>query len=434
MKFDTIIIGGGLSGLICGIRLSQKGQRCVIISSGQSALHFSSGSFDLLNNLPNGEPVTEPLSSVKKLIQQNAEHPYSKIGEEMFVKRVQEAEQFLSDIGISTQGSAAKNHYRITPMGGLKSTWLTLKDFAVSKEKSSLPWKKVAIFNIAGFLDFYPQFIADEFSKVGTESEIRLFSLPDLDRLRKNPTEMRSTNIARVFDKKENISELANILKKQSDDCDAIIFPACIGLKDTAELTELKKAVGKPIYLIATLPPSIAGIHTQQYLRDYFQKLGGVYMLGDSVRKAEIENNNVVKVYSYNHADIPFVGKNVVLATGSYFSQGIIATQDFVYEPIFNLDVSYASGREQWCTPNMFEAQGYQQFGVKTNKSFQGLLKGKALDNLYVSGAILEGFNPIKEGSGSGVSILSALEVAGNILGKNKKIREEIVSYESTTT
>ncbi len=433
MKFDTIIIGGGLSGLVCGIRLSQQGQRCVIISSGQSALHFSSGSFDLLNTLPDGEPVYEPLTSVKELIKQNEIHPYSKIGEEKFLKRVSEAEQFLSEIGISTQGNAQKNHFRITPIGNMKSTWLTLTDFAVSKEQSSLPWKKVAIYNIAGFLDFYPQFIADEFAKKGTSSEIYLFSLPALDRLRKNPTEMRSTNIARVFDKQENIVELINILKKESKDCEAIIFPACLGFKNPTEAAFLSEAVGKPVHLVATLPPSIAGIRMQQYLHDYFQSLGGVYMLGDNIKKAEIENNNVSKVYSYNHGNIPFIGKNVVLATGSYFSQGLIATQDSVYEPIFGLDVSHVSDRQQWYSPDMFKAQGYQHFGVKTNKLFQGLYKGAPVENLYVAGAILEGFNPIKEGSGGGVSILSALEVADNILSKYKKVREERVNYESTT-
>lgn len=414
MKFDTVIVGGGLSGLVCGIRLSQQGQRCVIISSGQSALHFSSGSFDLLNALPDGKEIENPIASIDELVRQSPEHPYAKLGNKFPVMAFV-AEQFFKDVDIPMQGSADQNHYRVTPMGSLKSTWLSAQGFASSDKKDRLPWSKVAVFNLVGFLDFYPQFIADEFIKLGTESDIHLFDLPDIEYLRRNPSELRSTNIARVLDK--NTDRLAEILNANSSDSDAIIFPACIGLKsDTLQM--LRDKVKKPVFFLPTMPPSIIGIHTQQHLHDYFLKLGGVYMLGDSIKKADIEDNRVVRLYSYNHGNIPFKGDNVVLATGSYFSQGLIATSDRIYEPVFNLDVSFAPDRKEWCNPKIFESQGYQKYGVKTDELFRGLLKGKGIDNLYVSGAILGGFDPIKEGCGAGVSILSALAIAESILSK----------------
>ena len=418
MKFDTIIIGGGLSGLISGIYLSQRGQRCVIISSGQSALHFSSGSFDLLNNLPDGTSVQKPLDAISELVKQAPTHPYAKLGENKFKELARQAEEFLKNAGISTQGDHEENHYRVTPMGTLKPTWLTLKNLLISENEKCLPIQHPGIFNITGFLDFYTRFIADEFLKMGAKCSIHSINFPALENLRKNPTEMRSVNIARVFDKQENIKELARILKAESGNCDSIILPAITGLNREDVVDYLRKEINKPIYLLPTLPPSVPGIHTQQKLRSVFQQNGGVFMLGDNVLRADIKGNRISQIYSFNHGDIPFVGQNFILATGSYFSQGLIASTEKIYEPIFDLDVTFTPNRTQWYNSDVFDTQPYQSFGIKTDSTFRCTREGKIFENLYAAGAILEGFNPLKEGCGAGVSILSAMYIAEQILSK----------------
>lgn len=418
IKFDTVIIGGGLAGLTCGIRLAKAGKRCAIVSSGQSALHFSSGSLDLLNSLPDGTEVVNPMEAVKQLVTIAPEHPYAKIGAERFAELAVEAAELLAEAGVATVGEALKNHYRLTPVGALKSTWLSFKGYVTSDKADALPWKSVALFNAEGFLDFYTQFLSDEMRKMGTQCKVHTFNIPVLETIRQNPTEMRSANIARIFDSEDNLNLLAEIISREMGDAEAVLLPAVLGVDCRDGVAKLEKKLSRKVAVVATLPPSVPGLQVQTLLRRYFQELGGVYMLGDTAVGYKSEGDSITSLYTKNHGDIALKADNYVLATGSYFSQGLVAANGEVAEPLFGVDVAYDKVRNNWYERDMFTAQPYELFGVETDAEFHASRGRRKINNLYAVGAGLAGFNAVKQGCGAGVSMLTAMSVADNILSK----------------
>ncbi len=64
MRYDTVIIGGGLAGLTAGIELLKRGQKVAAVSTGQSALHFNSGSLDLMGRSKTGRDIINPLQGI----------------------------------------------------------------------------------------------------------------------------------------------------------------------------------------------------------------------------------------------------------------------------------------------------------------------------------------------------------------------------------
>ena len=408
MKFDTIIIGGGLSGLTAGIELSRKGQRCLIVSSGQSALHFFSGSLELCGTDEN------PFKAMESL---GPEHPYSMIGLDNVKALSSAVKPLFKEVGIELKGEEGLNHWRITPLGATKHAWLTLDEYATVPSDGQMPWKKVAVLNVDGFLDFHTSYIAAGLEAKGVQTVVKAISMPELEKLRQNPTEMRSTNISKTLSG-DRINTLAARINEHAKDVDAVLMPAVVGLTGCSDVVRLKEKVDRPLHFIATLPPSVPGIRLQMMLKKHFQKVGGTYMLGDSVTGGGFEDGKLKYITTQNHADVRFEADNFIIATGSFFSKGLVSDINGVKEPIFGLDVKTSEVRADWYKRNLFESQPYMNFGVASDSGFRASREGKSIENLYVAGSVLAGCNSLKEGSGAGVAILSSLHVASLILNR----------------
>lgn len=412
MKFDNIIIGGGLSGLTCGIRLAEQGRKCAIVSSGQSAIHFFSGSFDLLSKL-DGQEVKNPLEAIKTLPDT---HPYQRIGAENISRLAVEVPPFLNRAGLTFLGQADRNHFVLTPMGIMKPTWLTLDDFTRFEQKDKFPWKKAVILNFSGFLDFHTLFVQDGLKKFDVYSQIKSFAMKEFEAIRRNPSEMRSTNIAKVFDSGNALDEFAQKVNQLSEGFEVVILPAVFGLFTKSVATDLKSKINKPVVLLPAIPPSVPGIRSQILLRKRFEELGGTYFLGDNVKEGILKNNRLVSIQTNNHGDIKLEADQFVLASGSFYSKGIVATRDKLYEPILGLDIDGDIDRDKWLDDKFFNNQPYMHYGVKTDGKFRALMNGRPVENLYVAGSVLGGANALKEGSGAGISLLTSLYVAEQLL------------------
>lgn len=416
MKFDAVIIGGGLAGLSCGIRLTNAGLSCAIVSAGQNALHFSSGSLDLLTQLPDGRCVEHPLDALAELAIQSPQHPYSRIGKEKVSELALLAEQQLQAAGVELFGSAQQNHYRITPLGHKRLTWLSPTRVPVVKFEQPLPTGKIAVIGIEGFLDFQPQMVADVLKEQGAEVVSHYVHLPLLDRLRENASEFRAINIARWLDRPENMAEIVSELSPLVQQVDKIFLPACLGLESDQVISDLESQLGKTIYLLPTLPPSLLGIRLHDHLLKQYRRQGGIIMPGDKVTKVNFDGQKISQLHTRNHGDIPLKAGQFVLATGSFFNNGLVATFDRVYEPLMELDLGNIPPRSQWTDEQFFASQPYMRFGVETDTQLRAKKYGDVIDNLYVAGAVLGGFDPLTEGCGAGVSLISGLYAAEQII------------------
>ncbi|MFM1683691.1 glycerol-3-phosphate dehydrogenase subunit GlpB [Aeromonas salmonicida] len=423
MKFDSIVIGGGMAGLSAALRLAEAGQKTLLMASGQSALHFSSGSIDLL------ESEGDPRAALPAFMAEHPDHPYSKVGLTNIEASLADLQRHCHEQGLPLFRQET-NHQRLTPIGTLKSTWLSPHTCACQTDAPAPD--AILLATLEGFRDFHPALAAANLATHPRFAHCRIMTgeirLPQLAEFSRNPHEFRSADIARLFDKQKGdqpalladlAREICRMVHESSDPgCRHVVLPACLSLGLVGpRLAELEKRTGCTIKEVATMPPSLIGMRMQEALKRRFQALGGTFLTSERVLGARYEGDKVLGVHSQNGDDQLFEADHFVLASGSFFSRGLESRLRGIREPIFDADVLSLEERDAWAGRRLFDHHPFMGFGVKTDDMLRVMRGGKPLTNLYGAGSVLAHYDPIKEGSGSGVAVATGWQAAGHILG-----------------
>ena len=424
MKFDSIVIGGGMAGLSAALRLAEAGQKTLLMASGQSALHFSSGSVDLL------ESDGDPRAALPAFMAAHPDHPYSKVGMQNIEGSLADLQRHCAEEGLPLMRQE-HNHHRLTPIGTLKSTWLS-PDTCACVTDAPAP-DAILLATLEGFRDFHPALAAANLATHARFAHSRILTgeirLPQLAQFSRNPHEFRSADIARLFDKQgpgqqDLLADLAREISRVMQgcgvpDCHHIVLPACLSLGLVGpRLSELERRTGCTIKEVATMPPSLIGMRMQEALKRRFMALGGTFLTSERVLGARYDGDKVIGVHSQHGEDQLFEADHFVLASGSFFSRGLESRLGGIREPIFDADVLSLAERDAWAGRRLFDHHPFMGFGVKTDERLRVLRGGRPLTNLYGAGSVLAHYDPIKEGSGSGVAVATGWQAAGHILAE----------------
>lgn len=409
---STIIIGGGLSGLTCGLALAKRGHSVTILSGGQSTLLFNGGSMELLGAI-DGQTVTAPLDAIATLPPQ---HPYQKIGVQRIGDLANEARELLNDSGIMMTGDAATNHWRISPMGVARPAWLTLNENFRVDDLTHLTYKRIALMAIRGFFDHPNGMMAQGLRDLGFDVDVIEFTTDEITSLRRSPTEMRATSLAKRLLSHSALQRIADQINTLATEADLVLLPSVFGQKNDDSIQTLQSLTNKPLRLVATLPPAVAGMRIQAQLLHYFLMLGGDYRSGEPATGGTIHDGKLTGITTPKSGAAALTADHYVLATGSFVSRGLAADSQHVYETVLDLDVDADDDRDRWTRFGVLEPQDYWTYGVTTDETLRCFKQGKRIENLHAIGSVLSGHNAVKMGDGTGVSLLSALAVAQDII------------------
>jgi glycerol-3-phosphate dehydrogenase subunit B len=409
---DAVVIGVGLAGLTAAVRLAEGGARVVVLAKGIGATHLSPCTIDVLGYASPpasgggslGDRVERPGEALARL---GDDHPYAAVGREgvaaaiAWLKGVMEPYPYVGDL--------EENLLLPTAVGALKPSAVVPETMAAGDLRGG---GQVCVVGFRALKDFHAPLLADNLTRAGIGARAI-----ELDLVPEGRADVNSLGFARAFDGPAFRAEVAAQLVARLGAEEGVAFPAVLGIAERrAAWSELRERLGRPVFEVPTLPPSVPGMRVFAVLRERLRRAGGRVILNAVVHGADRDGDQVTAVRArVGLREVIYGADWVVVATGGFASGGLeLDSRWRAHETALGLPVSGvpAPGAERF-RPGYFEDHPMGRAGVAVD----GRLRPEGHDNVVVVGATLAGAQPWREKSGDGISLATGHRGAELILG-----------------
>lgn len=419
---DLLVIGRGMAGMAAALFAANRGLSTVQVGM-TGGLLFASGLLDLLGVYPLDEKKQweDPWAGIDLLIQDLPNHPYARLKREEIQGAFHEVLSFLEEHGLPYGCQDTRNSQVMTPAGTLKYTYSLPKTMwnGVQALKEKRPCLLV---DFTGLHDFSArQIVATMKGQWPQLRSVRL-SFPSPSQAKDLVT---GEMTAQALELLKNREKLFKDLQPHLKDAQALGLPAIFGIRHSHEIVrEFGEKIGIPVFEIPTLPLSIPGLR----LNDTFSR-------GLSAQGVQsFPQYLVLEVGQTSGGDFQLtIGKNlskhtirskaIILASGRFLGRGLKADRKRVFETIFDLPLSQATGRNEWHRSDFLDPKGHpvNRAGVEINNNFQPVDRtGRPVfQNLFAAGSILAHQDWVRMKCGSGLAIATAFGAVNAFLGSH---------------
>jgi glycerol-3-phosphate dehydrogenase subunit B len=357
--WDGIIVGGGLAGLLAGIRASERGKRILIISEGVGSLTYSSGVVDF--------------GDVRRLAGQE-KHPYALLGETL----VHTSADYFQVLFPDYEGEWGRNQEVLTPLGSPRRCGMVPKGLNAKALRDA---QRIVLMAPEGMKDFFPEVIKANLVKIHPQASVEVypFRLERFEPWYAIGKPVMGMDYAKFWRSDLGIAVIKDLLNRLAQEINTVqriagseklvvVFPGLVA-GFSASLRNALSEVPFPVVEMTSFPPSACGQTLYETLKRKFRVLGGELLVGTGVKRVELQGKVCHKVIVPSKGrDTEFSARSFVLATGGIFGGGIEVTPDASRETVFGLPLFIPS---EWTRAEFLGEQPYARMGIEVDRDLR---------------------------------------------------------------